>query len=178
VKQLTSIRSEWPKSTVDHFKNTLGLDPSNLDDWIDIQFLVKRTKFITTLIYFPALMFALLVVSRSPVFDSYTVTPTLVIAQAISVIVIIGSVFSLRWAAESAREAAVNHLTDKITAARGPSGDGKVASQLEMLLGRVQNLREGAFAPLSSQPIVKAVLLPLLSYGSTVLIQMYALPTV
>jgi hypothetical protein len=176
VAQLTEIRSKWPRRTLAHFERKLGLDPAYLDDWIDIQLLVKRTKFITTLIYFPALMLALLVVSRSPVFDSYTVTPTLVIAQAISVVAIIATVFSLRRAAERAREAAVAHLTDEIIAAKGARGPEKIAEQLQMLLARVENLREGAFAPLSSQPVVKAVLLPLLSYGGTALMQMYALP--
>ena len=165
VAQLAGIRSDWPSRTLAHFEHKLGLDRAHLDDWIDVQFLVKRTKFITTLIYFPALMLALLVVSRSPVFDSYTVTPTLVIAQLISVVAILASVFSLRRSAERARAAAVEHLTDRIIAAKGTPGREKIAEQLQMLLARIQNLSEGAFAPLSSQPIVKAVLLPLLSYG-------------
>jgi hypothetical protein len=38
------------------------------------------------------------------------------------------------------------------------------------------SLRDGAFAPLSSQPLVKALLLPLVSYGATILVRTYALP--
>jgi len=122
-------------------------------------------------------MFAWLVISRSQVFDNFTITPTLLISQAISVAVIVGSVLALRAAAERARAIAVDHLAARIIAARGASGvESKVAEQLEMLLTRVENLREGAFAPLSSQPVVKAIVLPLLSYGGSVLVQMYALP--
>lgn len=123
-------------------------------------------------------MFTLLVVSRSPVFDNFTVTPTLIIAQIVSVVVIVGSVLALRAAAEEARTIAAEHLTAKIIAAKGTpqANRAAVASQLEVLLSRVEYLREGAFAPLSNQPIVKAVLLPLLSYGGTVLVQFYALP--
>ncbi len=177
IKQLSVLRSLWPKSTVAHYQQKLGLDATDLDDWIDIQFLAKRTKCITKLIYFPALMFALLVVSRSQVFDNFTVTPTLVIAQVISVVVIVGSVLALRAAAEQARAIAAEHLTARIIVAKGASGaKSRAADQLEMLLARVENLREGAFAPLSSQPVVKAILLPLLSYGGSVLVQIYALP--
>jgi hypothetical protein len=37
-------------------------------------------------------------------------------------------------------------------------------------------MQDGAFAPPLSQPIVKAVLLPLVSYGGSWLVQLYALP--
>jgi len=40
----------------------------------------------------------------------------------------------------------------------------------------MQELREGAFAPWPSQPVVTAVLLPLLTYGGTTLFHLYALP--
>ena len=45
-----------------------------------------------------------------------------------------------------------------------------------MLLAQIKNLNDGAFAPWSSQPLVKAVLLPLISYGGTALVHLYALP--
>jgi hypothetical protein len=177
IKRLSSFRSLWPKRTVAHYEQKLGLNGTDLDDWIDIQFLAKRTKCITSLIYFPFLMFALLVVSRSQVFDNFTTTPTLVITQVISLAVIVGSVLALRGAAERARAIAAENLTARIIAARGASGArSKAANQLEVLLTRVESLREGAFAPLSSQPVVKAILLPLLSYGGTVIAQIYALP--
>jgi hypothetical protein len=177
IKQLTAIRSEWPAKTIDHFARTLGLRGENLDDWIDMQFLAKRTQCITSLIYYPFLMIALLLVSRSRIFDDFTTPATLVITQAISVTVIIGSVFALRSAAEEARASATEHLASKIIAAKGAEQlDVKVANQLEMMLTRIQNVRDGAFAPLSSQPFVKALLLPLLSYGGSVIVHMYALP--
>ena len=177
IKQLSAFRSLWPKKTVSHYEQKLGLNGCDLDDWIDIQFLAKRTKCITSLIYFPFLMFALLVVSRSQVFDNFTMTPTLVITQVISVLVIVASVLALRAAAERARAIAAENLTARIIAAKGASGArANTADQLQILLAGVESLREGAFAPLSSQPVVKAILLPLLSYGGSVIAQMYAVP--
>lgn len=175
--QLTRVRTLWDDKTVEPFKDELGLGEANLDDWIDMQFLARRSRFITRLIYFPFLALALLILSRSTIFDDFTVPLTLIIVQAISLAVIIGSVFLLRRAAEQARNAACEHLNAKIITAKGiKKGGGELASQLEILLGRVENLRDGAFAPLSSQPFVKALLLPLLSYGATVLVHIYALP--
>jgi hypothetical protein len=64
-------------------------------------------------------------------------------------------------------------LTAKIVAARG---DEKKVGRLERMLIEIESLREGAFAPLTSQPIVKAVLLPLVTYGGAWLAHIYGLP--
>jgi hypothetical protein len=176
IKRLTAIHSEWPKGTAKQFEGQLGLDRANLDDWIDMQFLAARTRCITWLIYFPFLALAVVIVSSNSVLRDFTLSPTLVIPQAISLAVIVGSVLALRWTAEDARAAACDHLTAKMITAKGAEGGDKLAGQLEILLNRIQSLKEGAFAPLSSQPFVKALLLPLLGYGGTVLAQMYALP--
>src|SRR5262249_41462295 len=118
-----------------------------------------------------------LIASQNMFFDNFTLDPALVTIEAVSLAVIIGSVLALRWAAEDARAAACEQLTSKIIAAKGRRGveDG-VAGQLELVVSRIGNLREGAFAPLSSQPIVRAVLLPLLTYGGTMLLHLYAMP--
>jgi hypothetical protein len=139
-----------------------------------MRFLADRTRCITRLVYFPFLMLTLLMVSRSPIFANYTFTPTLVIAGVIILAIIIGSVVSLRNAAEQARNTAIEHLSEKIMAAKRTNPD--MGSQLEELRTEVRNTEDGAFAPPLSQPIVKAVLLPLVSYGGAWLIQMYALP--
>jgi hypothetical protein len=48
------------------------------------------------------------------------------------------------------------------------AADAPTEERLELLLGRVTDLREGAFAPFSEQPIVRAVLVPIATYGATV----------
>jgi hypothetical protein len=170
VIHLTRMESHWPGETVERYH----LGRANLEDWLDIKFVAERTRCITRLIYFPFLMLALLIVSRSPIFDNYSFTPTLVIEQGILLAIIIGSVVSLRNAAEQARKTAMEHLSEKIMAAG--HADPNRAIQLEKLRTEVRDMQDGAFAPPLSQPVVKAVLLPLVSYGGTWLVQLYALP--
>jgi hypothetical protein len=174
IKRLTAVSTLWPPKTIAQFQLELNMDSCYLADWIDMQYLARRTHCITRLIYFPFLALALLIASRSQLFDAFSTPWTLVIAQAISPAVVIGSVLALRSAAENARTVACEHLTSKIIAAK--RSDEKTASQLEMMLNQIENLKEGAFAPLSSQPFVKALLLPLLSYGGGMLVHLYALP--
>jgi hypothetical protein len=161
VVQLTAIESHWPRVERDQA------------DWSDIKFIARRTSCITQLIYFPFVMLALLIVSRSPIFDNYTFTPTSALMQVISLAIIIGSVSPLRRAAERARKSALDNLSKKIMANHA-SPD--TVSWLESLRTDIRDVQEGAFAAPLSQPIVKAVLLPLVSYGGTWLAQLYALP--
>jgi hypothetical protein len=63
------------------------------------------------------------------------------------------------------------HITAQIIASKGDAAD-----RLGKLLDEVKNLNDGAFAPWTSQPVVGAVLLPLLTYGGTVLLHTFALP--
>ena len=50
------------------------------------------------------------------------------------------------------------------------------AGQLEMLLRQIDDLRDGAFSPFSQQPLVRAMLLPLGTFGGTALLQYLFLP--
>jgi hypothetical protein len=57
------------------------------------------------------------------------------------------------------------------------SPNGPSIKQLELLTERVDGLREGALAPYSEQPIVRAVLVPAATYGATVGLQYLHLGT-
>jgi hypothetical protein len=63
-----------------------------------------------------------------------------------------------------------------MVAAKKLDDGGRRAGQLETLLRRVDELRDGAFSPFSQQPLVRAMLLPLGTLGGTALIE-YLLPT-
>jgi hypothetical protein len=173
ISRLTQISTVWPDPTFAKFSRLYGLPRTALADWIDLQYLAKRTRCTTQLIYFPFLSLTVLVLSRSHLFDDFSMPWTLPASQAISTAAIVGSVLAYRLAAENARKAARDHLTAKIVAAQG---DAKKAAQLESISNEIESLREGAFAPLTSQPIVKAVLLPLVTYGGAWLAHIYGLP--
>jgi hypothetical protein len=176
IKRLTAIKTQWPRETVQKFTAQFNLVGGDLADWIDMHCIAMRTRCITPLIYLPFIALAVLVISRSPLFDNFTTPWTLVITQALSAAVVIGSFVSLRAAAEQARTVAHDDLTGKIIAAKAHANSRGRAAQLERLLAEIDGLNDGAFAPWSSQPLVKAVLLPLLTYGGTMLLHFYALP--
>jgi hypothetical protein len=74
-------------------------------------------------------------------------------------------------AAKAARDTAKQNLTDAVIRAKASDGDSRFAEQLETLLGRVDQLKDGAFSPFTQQPLVRALLFPLSSAGGIALIE-------
>ena len=176
VKALRTETTIWPAETLQEISDQLGLPQSVLDDWLDLLFVSKRTKCIATLIYFPFLIIALLIVSRSRIFANYGANFPDLITIGVAALIITACALSLRWSAEASRAKARRRLRNALIVARKAKDGGRFASQLELLLARVEELRDGAFSPLSQQPLVRAMLLPLGSFGGTALLEYFLLP--
>jgi hypothetical protein len=179
VRALRRNRSVWPDGSRRAFAALLGIEGAAVDEWINTQFVAMRTQCIINLIYLPFVMIALLIVSRSSVIDSFAGSQTLVLLHCTSLAVVGGCVLWLRWEAEQARQTAVCNLNHAlIEMARDDSGGNEGVStprsRVENLIGRVEKLQEGAFAPLTRQPLVRALLLPLGSYGGTAFLEYFA----
>ena len=181
VKELCRDPHEWPAKTKAQFECRLGLEHQFVDAWIDLEFVAERTRCISTLVYYPFILIALLIVSRSTAIANYPPNLAIVVIQGISLTIVFGCAIALCLAAQAVRGTAKKKLTDGIVCAKGPRAKnfdegGRRAGQLETLLVRVDGLREGAFSPLSQQPLVRALLLPLSGFGWTTLLENGMLP--
>ena len=153
VNKLRHVRSEWPEETLGVYngrlrlQTKLGDDSKLVHDWIDLDFVAKRTRCIGALIYFPFVLIALLILSRSTVFANYAPSLTILIAQGISVSVVFACAIMLWRAAKTARDTAKQNLTDGIIRAKDSEGNVYFAGQLESLINRVDQLKEGVWLP-------------------------------
>lgn len=135
-----------------------------------IAYVTERTRCITPFIYYPFILIALSVIARSPVLGPATFDPASITVAAVGLLVAFLSAVALRSAAEDARNETMRNLTMLKWRALAPDSPPELRQRLDLLLDRVAALHEGAFSPLSQQPVVRALLLPLASYGSTLLI--------
>lgn len=172
---LRDDRSVWPKKSLQEFHNRLGVPKADIDDWIDLLFISKRTKCICPLIYAPFLIIALLLISGSRLFANYGVSIPDLVTTGVGVLIVTGCAVALRWSAEASRAKAHRRINGRLMVARKSKDDG-LADQLETLLRRVEELRDGAFSPFSQQPVVRAMILPLGSLGGTALLEYLLLP--
>lgn len=177
IRKLSRDKMSWPDETLSIYDKKLWLGQAKLiHNWIGLEFVAKRTRCIGSLIYLPFVLIALLIVSRSIIFANYPPSVTILVSQGISLSVVFACAFMLWLAAKSARDSAKENLKDGLIRAKDFEGNVYFAGQLKSLLNRVEQLREGAFSPLSQQPLVRALLFPLSSAGWVALIQNGMLP--
>jgi hypothetical protein len=173
VKELGRNHSEWPLTTKTKYAKNLNMAASDplLDYWIDIDFVAKRSACIGELIYYPFAVVALMIVSRSRAFANFDPCWPIIITQVICLSILVICALALRQAAERARAAAKEAITDG-TISENEHRQGKLGA----LLSRIGGMQEGAFSPITQQAPVRAVLLPLASLGLTALTEYGLVP--
>ena len=176
VNKLRRAQSIWPQATIGVYRGRLRLQTKLVHDWIDLDFVAKRTTCIGWLIYYPFVLIALLIVSRSTIFANYAPSLTILIAQGISLSIVFSCAIMLWWVARATRDLAKQNLTEGMIRAKDAESNLRLAEQLETLLAQVAQLNRGAFSPLSQQPVVKALLFPLSSAGWVALIENGTIP--
>jgi hypothetical protein len=191
----TSPGANWPNATLVEFEKKLQIPRAYLNQWINLEFIALRTKCVTRLIYFPFIVLSLFLMSRSPFFDHWYMPTTGLVLVVLGAGVALACAVALRYAAEGARRDAIKELSNEIirangeaptargrqmpsgarTANRGPPATPPKPAQLTLLLERMEQLREGAFAPFWQQPLLKALLLPFAAFGGTSVLDYMAL---
>ena len=167
MRGLRLHHANWPERTLQAFQARVGVPAKYLDDWIDLEFVARRTKCVGALIYYPFIVLALMLLARSAFFDDWYAPPTLNVLAALSFAIVLACALALRRSAEASRRYALARLRDAILRAKGEAGNTALVNQLDALRDRIERLRDGAFAPYSQQPLLKAVLLPLLTFGGS-----------
>jgi hypothetical protein len=159
---------EWPKETLKNTHTELGLPIDLAPLWLSLRLIARRTRWVSGFIWYPSLVIAGMFAATFTFeygqyrFDSNPVT------LLASVALIVAAVVGLRQAAESWRSDILQKLAHRRLAllANKPSNADAVA-QVQVLNDLVTQLHDGAFAPYSEQPLVRAVLLPAVTFAAT-----------
>jgi hypothetical protein len=161
----------WPPNTRERFGADNGVNNHAIDSWIDVRMIAEWTSVIGPHIYFPFIVIFLMIVARNALFDNWDMPWGLLIVFAASLIYAGACVFILRGAAEATRRYAVKILTDELIKIKGIPEDAPYAGKLETILQEIRSLQEGAFAPISQQPFMRALILPLSGASGIALIE-------
>jgi len=167
--------TRWPTGTLRKFAGDVNVAPAHLDSWISMHFIAARTHAIMPLVYYPFIVISLMIIARSSVFDNWTMSPGLIIVIGASVLIVVVCAILLRRGAEVSRRIAIWRLTNEMMKLKGRGDEGRnAAEQIQIMIEQIREFRRGAFAPYSQQPFLRALLLPLSSYGGAVLLEYLA----
>jgi len=170
---LKEDRPGWPPAVVAERVRELGLAQEWTTLWLDLRLIGWRTGWVASLIWYPSLVIAAMAAAALTVEYGDFGFASNPIALVISAGFVMSAAIMLRRVAESWRSDVLLKLEDARLSALDPAADRKAgAAQLERLSERVSSLRDGAFAPYSQQPLVRAVLVPAVTYGATAGLQL------
>jgi hypothetical protein len=149
--------TKWGREVVDRSHRHPPLTEKELSAYNEIFFVAQRTQVVAPLIWYPLLVLTLLVVARAPLFDNWTWPASLVLIYVITAAWALGSAILLRRAAEQLRETALNDLRRFRLLGREIEAKRQMFDEL---IAEIRDLKTGAFAPLTDQPFIRAVLFP------------------
>ena len=175
TKELTrGVKTAWPSETLADFEQRLGAPDDAVCHWIDVDFIGEWTRRIGPMLYYPFALLALMLIARSSLFADWN-TPIGLLIVFGAAFLYAGACAALLWrAAARARRAVVHRLTMILIRAKG-LGLHDLADQVTVMIAEVQARERGAFAPVTQQPLVQAVLLPISGAGGLSLLEYFLL---
>jgi hypothetical protein len=148
--------TEWVPEVANRSGRLLPLNEEELSKYYDVLFVAQRTEVFARLIWYPIIVVTLIFISRSSVFDNWAWPVSLVLTLAfIAMFAAIGGAVLLHRSAERLRATAIRNL--QLLRLRRYATKGK-REMLEEMIAQIYQLKKGAFAPLTDQPFVQAVL--------------------
>ncbi|WP_309384679.1 hypothetical protein [Cerasicoccus frondis] len=149
-----------------------------LFEWLKISLIAKITTPGMNLIVGPFFILFLMLLSRWDKFDRWTWPLGLVLVILIFFAIVLFSAIRLRTVAESARKRALARLAraklEVIDFSLSPNPNSEFANHEKLIdtaMEQIRGLKRGAFEPLSTNPILVAILVPFGGAGGIVLLE-------
>ncbi len=189
VRLLSERPTSWPARTMAREGAKCGLKGPLLETWIAFRVVVMLSSSVSTFIYCPFIVLLLLILARTTLFDSLNLPTPLIIVFGAAVAYLVYCSVSLRRAAESVRERAILLLNNyrlslasgsipaelNDAAQSGADPIGTLRAQIDEFKQSIAREREGAFASLINQPVVKALMIPFGGFGGMQVLEFFSI---
>jgi hypothetical protein len=157
IRMFARVVTKWGDTVLEKSGRSPPLTEEELSAYNEIFFVADRTQVVARLIWYPLIVLTLMIVARSSLFDNWSWSPGLLAIYGINACWALGSAILLRRAAEQLRGATLSNL--QLSRVRGHASEAKRAT-FDELIAEIRGLKKGAFAPLTDQPFIRAVLFP------------------
>jgi hypothetical protein len=144
--------TKWSRNVVERSHRSPPLTEKELSTYYEIFFVAQRTQVVAPLIWYPLLVLTLLIIARSSFFDN-----SVFLICAITAAWALGSAILLRGVAETLRAIGLKDLRRFRRLSRESEAKREAFDEI---IAEIRDLKTGAFAPLTDQPFIRAVLFP------------------
>lgn len=181
IKLFNQGISLWPEPARVRSKRNCLLNEEELAEYLDIRLIAARTEVVCPLVNYPFLILVLMIVARNSYFDNWDWPWSLIFILALNLGWAIYISLQLFRAARKARSTAVDRLSEHrlsalhcVSTVTTPEERRVAKAKLKMIeetIAEIRELNRGAFAPLSDQPFLRAILFASGSIGLGSLVQ-------
>ncbi len=179
VRRLGTVTTAWPQSSYYLWEKRFGSTNASShrmaalsraeqivrNQYLDMLFIAKRTKCVNNLIWYPFIVFALLIVANSSYFANFPTSIPFILLHMTGLAMAFGCALALNNAADRSREQTLGALDH--ARADGEMNKDRWTECREW----VSSYSEGSFSAFLAQPAIAAVALPISSIGLPALLQ-------
>lgn len=166
VTILASRRTRWSPDVLERIGGKASGADEATTEWLDVSLIGRRSEVVDRLVYYPAAVVLLMAVSRTNYFDRWGFPVAIAFLVGIMVLLLCWCVFVLRSKASAARASSIERLT------RARLGQREAGDTIDFAIERIREFAVGAYAPLSQQPLVKAILVPTGGLGALSIVEL------
>ena len=151
------VPEDRPEALPDEVQQAIGY-------LLGVKAIAALTKGVGPLIYYPAVALVLMFLSRNRALDNWDWPADLVIMFTIAGVAVVACSMVLRMAADRCRRDALRGLQTTLHQARQQAlgkGDDPLTKAIQATIEEVKAVDEGAYSPISQNPVLRAVLIPL-----------------
>ncbi len=152
--------TRWPDEAIQRFwpvSRGKSINYRLFDPWFDVRFIAHATAPVQRIIFYPFIVLSLLMLSRSSAFDRWGTPAFLIAIYATSIVLVVIAALRMRYSAEKVRQISIKDLSTRRLELQA-RGREELVRQIDTMLRDIQEIKTGTFAPLSQQPLIKAIL--------------------
>lgn len=178
IRALGRYDVRWKLRAVDSSSQNLNLHANVYSALRSIDMITYRTETVMPLIIFPFAMVLLLLVSRSNLFEGWEWDPTLAgFYIFLSLFVLIRAILLQREAEKSRSRLImkIERMKNEFYGIKDTTKRDQFIAQSSNVIGYIQSVKRGAFAPWHRHPIVQAIFLPFGGIGTIAIVESFFL---
>jgi hypothetical protein len=175
VRRLVDKDCRWPAEGIKEVIERRGeTREDDLCRLLAVQLIAGRTRVVGKLMYYPCIVVVLMVLARHPALDDWSYPWPLILLSALAFGAAVFCAIALGLGASKARKTILGRLNDSLSlayaeqagggrarlSARQQRLDRKRIEQIKLIIKEIAEERQGAFSPLSSNPVVNALAIP------------------
>ncbi|MBN2473791.1 MAG: hypothetical protein JXB62_04245 [Pirellulales bacterium] len=171
LRKLAGTTPSWPPEGIRAVRERRkAADEDDLSELLGIRLIAARTAVVGKLMYSPCIVVLLLILSRHPVFDGWGLSWPLLVLVTLNLSGAVLCAIILRLQAGKARQAVLGRLNDRLAEATTDQTT-KRSRQIEQIIAEVSNEEQGAFCPITRDPLLGALAVPFGGVGGLLVLE-------